>query len=243
MATKAVHGKRASIWVDGMNASPFLQEYEYESERDDTDVTPLESEDKEYIAGSAENTLTLTGFWNGDEDSLDELLDETFGGDEQNVITVCPGGVASGKACYLAAATQISYNVQGSSDDMNEAEAELRTARVRGRVAKIPGSASTFSTPLIAPAATSKGLTAHLHIRGISGAPTGLTMAVEGSTDGTTWAALGNAIVVDVANAKGGYVIKTDKTETIPVQLRVKPTFTAGTTPAVDYMGAIGRRA
>jgi hypothetical protein len=241
MATRAVQGKNSSIYVDGINASEFLNEFEFESERDDIDVTPFESDDKVFISGSAENTVTLTGYWNGDEDSLDQMLDDTFGTDEQNVITIFPGGVASGKACYLAAATQVSYNVSAAADEQIEAEAEFRSARVRGVVLKTPVtvSATGNGAEVVSLAATTRGATANLHVLSISGAPTSADIVVETSADGDTWTPLlsFNAVAV------GGYTKSTLKTETVMEQLRVTHTITGGTTPSLNYVLAVGRRA
>ena len=241
MASRAVQGKNSAIYVDGINASEFINEYEFESERDDIDVTPIESEDKIFIAGSAENTVTLTGFWNGDADSLDELLDETFGGDEENVITIFPGGVASGKACYLAAATQVSASASGSSDEQVESEVEFRSARVRGKVLKTPVavSATGNGTAVVQEAATNKGATANLHVLTLTGTPTEVVIDVEQSADGTTWSPLLSFEV----DGPGGYTLKTLKTDTVMEQLRAQHTITGGTTPSLNYVLVVGRRA
>ncbi len=243
MATYAVPGKKATILVDNLDASEFLNEYEFESERDDIDVTVFGKEDKDFLSGSAENTVTLTGLWNGDETSLDELLDDTFGGDVDNIITICPGGVTSGKACYLASATQVAYTVSAEADDLTEAEAEFRSARVRGSILKTPvpvTATGNGSAVVRAKGATSKGAVAHLHLFGLTGAPTSVVIDVEGSADGTTWAVVpGLSYTVTASSAAEKKA--TLKTATIPAQLRAKHTITGGTTPSLNYVLAVGR--
>lgn len=236
--SKAVRGRDASIYVDSINASAFLNEYEIEAERDDIDVTPFESSDKVFLAGTSENTVTLTGFFNGAVDSLDEILDNTFGGDAENVVTICPAGALSGKACYLVAGTQVAYTTSAESDDMTEAEAEFRSARLRGRVLKTPvaETATGNGTANIATAATTKGAVAHLHVTSVTGAPTSVVIVFEGSTDGTTWAPL-----ITFTSVTGVTFEKkeTAATTTVPVQIRAKHTITGGATPTVTYLLAV----
>lgn len=237
MASKAVRGRDASIYVDEINASAFLNEYEIEAERDDIDVTPFESSDKVFLAGTSENTVTLTGFFNGASDSLDEILDNTFGGDNENVVTICPAGALSGRACYLVAGTQVAYTTSAESDDMTEAEAEFRSARLRGRVIKTPVAvtATGNGTANIATALTTAGATAHLHVTDVQGAPTSVVIELEHSVDGTVWAPL---ITFTSLTAKTKEKKATAATATVNVQLRTKHTITGGTTPSVTYMVA-----
>jgi hypothetical protein len=240
--SRAVRGKDATIYVDAIDASEFLNEYEFESQRDDIDVTPLGADDKLFLSGSSENTVTLTGFWNGDEDSLDGVLDETFGSETENVITICPGGVTSSKACYLATATQVSYDTHAQADDVTEGEAEFRSARIRGKILQLPipvTATGTMGTPDVTTAATARGATANLHVLDFSGTPTTCTIDVEHSADGTVWAPFLSFTVT----AKGGQMKRTSKTTAINEQIRWNVTITGGTTPAVTFVLAVGRRA
>lgn len=238
--TKAIRGSRATIYVDSVDASAFLNEYSIEAERDDLEFTPFGSDDKEYLSGPSENTVTLTGAWNGDEDSLDALLDATFGTDTQNIVTVCAGGVTSGKACYLVAGTQITYNTEATTEDITTAEAEFRSGRRRGRVLQQPvtvtatgnGSAHT------ATAATAKGASAHLHVLDVTGAPTSVEIVVEHSVDGTVWTPL---ITFGAVTGKGAQRVATLDTATVNVQVRARHTITGGTTPSVRYVVAFAR--
>lgn len=247
--SRARQGKTSSIYVDEINASPFITEYKFESKRDDTDVTPIESDDKIFVSGTAENTCTLTGLWNGDADSLDELLDDTFGTDVQNIVSIMPGGCVQGNGAYLASATQVKYNIKAKSSEQVEGESEFRTARVRARVLKARGLVSATgvgtsgSTGVMAPAATAKGATLHVHVLGLTGVPTSVIISVEGSADGTSFTALSPALSVDVTAGAGGYIATTLKSLAIPKYLQVKQTITGGTTPSLDYIALLGRRA
>src|SRR5882757_8912197 len=138
MATRAVQGKVVSVYVDGINASPFLQEFEVDSQRDDTDVTPFESDDKEFITSAAENDVKLTGFYNGDSDSLDALLFNSYGGTVDNVVTIFPGGTSSPKKCLLVPGTQVGMNVSAAADEQVALQADFKSALVPGDLLKSP---------------------------------------------------------------------------------------------------------
>lgn len=240
MATRAVQGKNVSIYVDGMNASEFLNEFEVDSQRDDTDVTPFESDSKIFITSAAENDVTLTGFYNGDIDALDTLLMATYGGTVDNVITIFPGGTAAlGKTCLLVPGTQVSMNVSAASDEQVQSEAQFKSSLVPGRVLKGPQavSASGNGTAVISTATTSLGLTANLHVLTLTGTPTSTAIVVEGSPDGTVW----TPILTFNVTAPGGMTKATLKTDTIPLQLRAKHTITGGTTPSLNYVLTAGR--
>lgn len=240
--TKALRGSRATIYVDGINASAFLNEYEIEAEREDLEFSPFESDDKEFLAGPSENTITLTGAWNGDSDSLDQLLDDTFGGDVDNVITICPGGVAqTGKGVYLLPGTNVTYTVSAASDEIAEAEAEFRSKRNRGTILQGPTtiSATGNGTAVIAPAVTTKGAVANLHVLSVTGTPTSVAISVESSPEGTTWSPL--ITFATVTTGKTHQRVETVNTATVPVQLRAKHTITGGTTPTLSYVLAVAR--
>lgn len=246
MATKAVQGKVVSIYVDHINASPFLQEFEVDSQRDDTDVTPFEQDDKEFITSAAENDVTLTGFYNGDPQSLDELLFATYGTDDNNVVTIFPGGTSSPKQCLLVPGTQVGMKISAAADEQVALEAGLKSALVPGWLLKspVPVSATGTGTPVVQSKVTNLGATASLHVLSLTGTPTGLVIGVEQSSDGTTWAPIADLVfTLTPADAKGGYTAKTLKSLPVEKQLRAFHTITGGTTPSLNYVLVAGRRA
>ena len=248
MATKAVQGKVVSIYVDHINGSPFLQEFEIDSQRDDTDVTPFEQDDKEFITSAAENDVTLTGFYNGDTQSLDELLFATYGTDDQNVITIFPGGTSSPKQCLLVPGTQVGMNISAAADEQVALEADFKSALVPGWILKspVPVSATGTGTALVQTKVTELGATACLHVLAIGGTapPTAVVIEVEESSDGTTWDTVeGLTFTLDVDDALGGYTAKTLKSLPIEKQLRASHTITGGTAPSLNYVLSVGRRA
>lgn len=242
MATKAIRGSRASIFCNGLNVSKYLNEYEYETESEELEFTPFESTEAEVVAGSRTTTLTLTGAWNGDDDSLDAELDEEFEAESQFVNTICPAGVLSaGKSVYLSPGSLINNNLSAASDEIAELEAEFNVKRSRGKILQGPTTvtATGNGTPLIVSALTTGGAAAHLHVLDVTGTPTSVAIEVEHSVDGTTWAPL--LTFAPVTAGKTSERVETLPTATVNVQLRAKHTITGGTTPTVTYVLAVAR--
>lgn len=236
----AIAGRNATIFVDKIDASDYLNEFEAEQEGDDIDVSTFGNKKKKYLAGPSEVSLTLTGHWDGDDGDLDDLLDASFGGDVENIITICPAGVTSGKACYLAPGVQLNNNISAEVDDVTELEAEFRASAFdRARILQGPTSitATGNGTESIATALTSKGGAAHLHVLSAAGTTPSVTVVVEHSVDGTTWAPL---ISFDAATAPGSQRGVTSSTATVNVQVRAKWTVT-GTTPDIVLVVAFSR--
>jgi len=239
MAT-AVRGQDATIYVDGIDASAFLNEYEIDSKADDIEVAPF-NDDKYYLAGPQEHDVTLSGYWNGDSGSLDEILDDTFGSGQENVITICGGGVYSGKAAYLVSGTQVEYDVDAKSDDVTEAQADFRSSKNRGFILKDPqpvSGASGQGTEHTDAEATTRGGVGHLHVLDLGGA-TSVKVEIEGSADGDTWAKL---IDFGTISKKGGKKVQLSKVTAVPEKLRAKWTISGGTSPLVSFVCAFGRR-
>lgn len=243
MATKAIRGSRATIYVNGLNVSKFLNEYEYETESEELEFTPFESTEAEVVAGSRTTTLTMTGAWNGDDDSLDAELDEEFETESQFVNTICPAGVVSaGKAVYLSPGSLINNNLSAASDEIAELEAEFNVKRARGKILRGPTAvtATGTGTALTQTAATTGGLVAHLHVLSLAGAGASVTVVVEHSVDGTTWAPLLSFDAVTATNGPAGLRLETLPSATVNAQLRARWTV-AGTTPSISMVVAAAR--
>lgn len=253
MPSKATRGRDTTIYWQGLRASAYLNEYEQESEREDLEFTPFESEDKEYLGGApAENTTTLTGTYNGDEFAFDDAVEDAYESGTVGQLLMCPGGILSGKrVLMLGDATVQKSKGKGKSDDINELEFEMRSKRQRGVVIKtpVPAAAATVLAPHIyrpkgVAVATDFGAVFSLHLEAVGGAPTGLVIAVEHSPDGTTYSALAGAAFPDVATGfdGAGFRLELPKSVTVQGYVRPKLTFTGGTTPTATFAMAMHRR-
>jgi len=240
----AIAGRDATILVNQIDASEFLNEFEIEREADDIEVTRFGAIDKEFLSGPHENTVTLSGHWSGDDESLDAVLEDTFGTPGDQVVTICPRGAIAGEVCYLTPMVQTSEDLDVAADDLAEDEWEFRASSVRrgtvliGSDIQVSG-VTTTGDPVIAPAATAKGASMHIHLIDVDGAPTGVTVTVEGSADGSgSWTTVMTATPF---TEKGFARVVTSPVAVIPAQLRAKVALAAGTTPTAQVAVCVAR--
>ena len=240
----AIAGRDATILVNEIDASEYLNEYEIEREADDIEVTRFGAIDKEFLSGPHENTVTLTGHWSGDDAALDTILDATFGVPGDQTCTICPRGAVEGMPAYLVPLVQTSEDLSAQADDLTEDEWEFRASSVRRAVVLqgsdelITGTTAVVGTPVIVSALTAKGASAHLHVLSVTGAPTSVLVKVEHSVDGSSWAPL---ITFPLVTAAGSARMATPTTTTVNVQMRSSVTITGGTTPSVT-LALVGAR-
>lgn len=240
----AIAGRDATILVNQIDASEFLNEFEIEREADDIEVTRFGAIDKEFLSGPHENTVTLSGHWSGDDASLDDVLEDTFGTPGDQVVTICPRGAIAGEPCYLTPMVQTSEDLDVAADDLAEDEWEFRASSVRrgtvliGSDIQISG-ATTTGEAVGAPASTAKGASAHVHLIDVDGTPTGVTVVVEGSADGSTaWASV---IAFDAMTAVGFARKVTSTVAVIPKFLRATVALAGGTSPTAQVAVCVAR--
>jgi len=240
----AIAGRDATILVNQIDASEFLNEFEIEREADDIEVTRFGAIDKEFLSGPHENTVTLSGHWSGDDDSLDDVLEQTFGVPGDQTCTICPRGAVAGLPAFLVPLIQTSEDLDVQADDLAEDEWEFRASSVKrgtvlfGSDVLVTGVTAVLGDPKVSLAATTKGGSAHVHLIGITGAPTGVVVKIEGSADGSTWAPI---LTFTAFTAKGHARMATLSSATIPAQVRATVTQTAGTTPTTTVVVAFAR--
>lgn len=240
----AIAGRDATILVNQIDASEFLNEFEIERSADDIEVTRFGAIDKEFLSGPHENTVTLSGHWSGDTASLDDVLEDTFGVPGDQVVTICPRGAIAGEPCYLTPMVQTSEDLDVAADDLAQDEWEFRASSVRrgtvliGSDILISG-ATTTGAPVSAPAATSKGASAHVHLIDVDGTPTGVTITIEGSADGSTaWA----SVIAFTAMTTVGFARKvTTSVAVIPKFLRATVALAGGTSPTAQVAVCVSR--
>lgn len=240
------HGSSAEIYLDGMDASPYLQEVSQEGEIDSAETSCLGTSAKTYVPGLSDASVSMSGFFDGN--AVDDTLTFEYKIDSlyrvQTQATYIPGGDALGASCYLFKGIVTSNSISTSVDDIAGVELEMQgcNAMARGKVLS-PGSTVTatgngaevdFTT-----VSTTNGFDAILHVLNVSGTSTPtLTVKIQGSaTSGGTFADLGSFTAV---TAKGSQFITVPGT--IPRYLRATYTVDAGTTPSFDVHVALRRK-
>lgn len=146
------HGKTTGIAIGGFNASPFFNSFDTGRSLSVHDVTPFESEAKQYAAGIQEGTLSLSGFYDSNAAGLgaEELLDALRVAEVDVPVTVAlDGGMVIGRNARIVNALHTNYTITSPAQDMVSAKAEFvvdggaRFAKILHAYAPITGSVIT----------------------------------------------------------------------------------------------------
>lgn len=238
----AVVARDVAVLIDEFDFTRYFNEFEFEREGEDVDVSTFGSRVRAYLSGPQETTITLNGFYEGGKNEVDDIFHRRFGQEPDMLITLCPNTYKQGRACYLVPTTQITYNLSAEVEDAVEIEGEFRAngSVDRGHILQtLTTVTATGNSPaLTETAATTAGATAHLHVIGVTGTPTSVVIEVEHSSDGTTWSPL---ITFDAVTGAAAQRRSTLPTVTVNEQLRATHTITGGTTPSVTYALAVSR--
>lgn len=234
----AVPARDVAVLFDEFDMTRYFSEFEFEREGEDIDVSTFGSRIRNYLSGPQETTVTFNGYY---DPIIDRVFHARFGADGDRHVTLCPNTYLFGRDCYLIPTTQITYNLSAEVEDAVEMEGEFRAngAVDLGQILVPPGmvTATADGTGLEAEAATTKGLTAHLHVMAVSGTTPSCTVEIEHSTDGTTWASL---LTFDAVTAIGSQRKLTIPTATVNKHLRASWTV-SGTTPGFTFAVAAAR--
>lgn len=239
------HGSAAKIYLNGMNASNFINEVGLEGENDSHESTVLGDSAKTYIPGLQDASASMSGFW--DSNIVDDTLSfsyklESLHATETHA-TYMPAGDGSNAVAYLLKGILTSNGVTTSVDDLAAMELEFQncTGLEKGRVLH-PLSSVTATGPgtpveLDNTVLTSNGLSAVLHVNAVSGTSTPtITVKIQHSVDGNTYADL---VTFAAATGKGSQYLSVSGT--VNRYLQVIYTV-SGTTPSFDIHVAAHRK-
>jgi len=99
MATPG-HTKAARMYFDGYRVSQTVSAGDLTFTCDGVEVTPIESDDKDFLQGKTTVAGTLNGFLDTTDDGWDEIEFETINDGGHN-ITRCPVGATGGAIAYV----------------------------------------------------------------------------------------------------------------------------------------------
>jgi hypothetical protein len=236
------HGKATGVYVGNMNASPVFNSFDVARTVDTHDVTGFESEAKSYIAGQADGTLTLSGFFDvqavagtGIEEQLATLRDSEA---EFPTTIFLDGGVVVGRQVRMASTLQTAYNIASPATDVATASMDLQAdlgvrfgkclharAAVTGSV--ITGTACDFGTTDWL--ATSNGF-AHIHVTDNTRSAA-VEVKIQQSADNSVW--VDHATYSVTASTKPAVTIPTTGTNLRYARVLITPTAGTGSATIV----------
>ena len=224
MAVAPIHGKGVRTLVDEKDLSDFLKEVTVSAEMDTAEVTTFGDNDKSYIPGLKDATLSFNGLFAASTTAVDDVanyLDGALGGSTKQVITVDVNRSTGGRA-WMMQADDTKYDVSAPVDDIVTISVDARASggywggRMLRPLSTKAGSTATVSGSAVAtPGTTAVGGTtgggvAHFHLTAVQS--TGeIYFTVQHSTTGSTWATLITSSTFSAVNFQRSTVAGTVK--------------------------------
>jgi hypothetical protein len=187
-----VHGKNTGVLVGAYDLSAFFNSAQVGKTVDAAEVTTFGKDDKVYLAGQEDGSLSLGGFFDGDAGAVDAVLAAAFAADTP-VSVVWSGLATLGNVGGVANVVQTDYTVTSPVGDAVQVSASGQAdggVRAGGRLlAPLVARTSVAAlTGVDDTAASTFGGVAHLHVTAFTG--TNCTIKVQHSTDNSVWADL-----------------------------------------------------
>jgi len=85
------HGKKTAVLLNGTDMSPFLNEATTTTEIETAETTAFSDDDKTYIVGLSDGTISTSGMFDSTAGASDEVLRGLIANDD-NTFTVLPEG-------------------------------------------------------------------------------------------------------------------------------------------------------
>lgn len=234
------HGKKTAVLLNGTDMSPFLNEATQTQEIETAETTTFSDDDKTYITGLGDGTISTSGLFDGTAGASDDVLSGAIG-QEDNTFTVLPEGAAAGSRSIIANGQLTSYEVSSPVGDVVSISAEVQADGGLFSGVALNGlqvvSASGVTGSVDNGAATSGGLLANLHVTANS-RDNDATFKVQHSSDGNTWVDLVTFTTVSASTTTGESITSTG---TVNRYLRGSHTL-AGSSGSVTYHISAARR-
>ena len=185
-------GKGARVILGAFDLSAYLKNASLAATKDTLDTTVFTDGSRNYIEGQKAGTATLSGLFDGADDTQDEQVHGAFA--SSNVTNVCIGlgGLVVGTPVYCGRVWDAQYEQGASFDGLVTFGASLQVDGGWERAVSLHALAARTSTytetSVDNGAGTSAGGAAYIFVTAQSGAAG--TVLVEHSVDNMTWTTL-----------------------------------------------------
>jgi hypothetical protein len=234
------HGKKTAVLLNGTNMSPFLNEATTTQEMETAETTAFGDQDKTYIVGLADGTISTSGMFDSTAGASDAVLSGIIA-TEDNTFTVLPEGATAGTRAVVANGQMTSYEISSPVGDVVAISAEIQADGGLYHGLALNGlqivSASGVSASYDHGSATSNGIIANLHVTA-NDRDGAATIKVQDSADGSTWADLVTFTSVSASTTVGESITSTG---TVNRYLRAEHTL-AGASGSVTFHVSAARR-
>ena len=168
-----VHGKNVGILVDQYDLTSYFNQANLGKQAQAVDVTMFGKDDREYIGGLQEGSLSLSGAFDASANAVDPVMNTALG--VAQVVTVAwPGYDTIGYAATMYRGLETGYQIRAVGNDAVRMPAN-GTASTGGRfgghgakdLAQV--SAASESASVDNGASSANGAVAHLHVTEFTG--------------------------------------------------------------------------
>lgn len=187
------HGKGTVVLSKEFDISPYLNSVSVTNGVEIPETTTFGSNDRSYIAGHLEGTISFEGYFDGSEDAIDEILEAALGNATYSPVSVSNDGAGVGRRAILLEAVSTSYELSSPLTDVvaisggANANQGLDYGVWLGALSAITGTST--GTSVDNSASSTNGGVAHLHITANTRSSTTVAK-VQHSTDNSVWADL-----------------------------------------------------
>ena len=204
------------------------------------ETTAYGKDAKTYVVGLRDSTLSLSGFFDGATDAVDEVFATALGTSDEN-ITFAPEGLALGRRVVTMASLETSYEISSPVADVVSISMEAQTNDRLDRGVSLCDLASV--------AATGNG-SSHNHGASSTGGATGTLHVTANSRNGNTTFKIqhsaDNSVWVDLMTfSVVGATTKTSERKTVTgtVYGYTRVSYTcAGTSGSITFHASVARR-
>ena len=134
------HGRSTRVYVNGFDISMFLRSVAAPISIETTETTTLVNDNKTYIPGMADATLSAEGLYDGAQEAFPDIMEDSIAdGSRRSGWSPTPAPV--GPNCYGLAADETSLALESPAAELVtfNVEAQSRSFRENGHVVKALG--------------------------------------------------------------------------------------------------------
>ena len=243
MAPTFRHGRSTKVFIDNYDMSVILNSASFDASVDTPESTPFGSDDRQYVVGQRDATLTFEGMVDVSTDQLDGHFDTQLGATTNSIITWTPAGASVGARAEMAEGIQTARGVTSPISGVVAASVDYQATNgpkfglcLTSTAAQ--ATATTWASAQDGSTQSTKGGVAFLHV--LEGHTTGagddIVVAVQDSSNDVAFADL---ISFTVNTTGTGSVTRTTVAGNIHEYVRARVTSQSST--SITYVLAFAR--
>lgn len=235
------HGSKAKVYCNGYDLTRYLTSVSISGEQEAVEATTLGSTAKTYVPGLQDATISAEGIHSPAIGEIEDVIQAALGSGNESTWCYYPQGDALGASGYGLGAYITSYEVESPVDDVVSVTAEAQSARGLDNIISLHQLVAKTSTgtgmQVDNLTATTNGGVGYLQVTAVSGTGPSLTVKIQHSADGSTWADLITFSAVTASNKAQRIAV----TGTVNRYIRASWTI-SGTSPSFTFNVAFARK-